>query len=192
MTECDRAIELLTCPPMSGDGAMVLGLFERYGWCGYALDRLTVQHLVYLLHEVGGALASLDYVKHQDGPCAEVLNQVLQGMEGHYIRGYGDRTGQSEMVVLPEGKQAADEFLRGDGEALERLERVSRLIEGFETPYGMEMLATLHWVVTRENPGAADDVEEAIALAQGWNERKARIFKVPHLRKGWARLKGQG
>jgi O-acetyl-ADP-ribose deacetylase (regulator of RNase III) len=179
-------------PTMTRGRALVVSLFEQYGLPGYALGRLEAQKLVYFLKEAGEPFERLSYVKHQYGPYAEVLNHALQGMEGHYIRGYGDRTAQSEMVVLPQGKRAADAFLQGDREALERLERVSRLIEGFETPYGMEMLATLHWVVTRENPGAADDVEVAIALVHSWNERKARIFKVPHLRKGWARLKEQG
>ncbi|OUC12053.1 MAG: hypothetical protein B0A82_24455 [Alkalinema sp. CACIAM 70d] len=177
---------------MTRSRALVVSLFEQYGLPGYSLGRLEAQKLVYFLKEAGEAFPRLNYVKHRYGPYAEDLNHALQRMEGHFIQGYGDRSARSEMVVLPEGKQAADVFLRGDAEAVARLERVSRLIEGFETPYGMEMLATIHWVATRENSIAADDVEAAIAGVHGWNERKARIFKVPHLRKAWARLKAQG
>ena len=31
-----------------------------------------------------------------------------------------------------------------------RFERVTKLVEGFESPYGLELLATVHWVMSRE------------------------------------------
>ena len=65
------------------------------------------------------------------------------------------------------------------------------MIRGFKTPDGMEMLATIYWVVTREDPQAAEDSEKAIALVQEWNERKRKLFKPSHLKKGWERLKQQ-
>ena len=71
-----------------------------------------------------------------------------------------------------------------------RLEGVSQLIAGFETPYGMEMLATIHWVATEE-PQAAVDCERAIELVQEWSERKRKLFKPAHLRKAWKRLHEQ-
>ena len=68
---------------------------------------------------------------------------------------------------------------------------MSNLITGFETPYGMEMLATIHWIVTKEDPQAAENCERAIALVQQWNERKRKLFKPSHLEKTWERLKQQ-
>jgi hypothetical protein len=35
---------------------------------------------------------SVNYAKARYGPYAENLNHVLQALEGHYLRGYGDRT----------------------------------------------------------------------------------------------------
>jgi hypothetical protein len=52
------------------------------------------------------------------------LNHVLQKIEGHFIRGYGDRSQESQIYVLPEGRSAAQEFLENDREAQARLERV--------------------------------------------------------------------
>jgi hypothetical protein len=49
---------------------------------------------------------------------------------------------------------------------------VSKLVEGFETPFGLELLATVHWVATREN---AKDAEESAAKVYAWNERKKRF-----------------
>jgi hypothetical protein len=64
---------------------------------------------------------------------------------------------------------------------MERINRVSKLIEGFESPHGMELLATVHWVA-RENQQARADLDAAIGLVHSWNARKARIFPPQHIR----------
>ncbi len=64
------------------------------------------------------------------------------------------------------------------------------LIEGFETPYGMEMLATLHWVA-QEDPQAAADCEVAIERVREWSDRKKNLFKPQHLVMAWNHLKTQ-
>ena len=46
---------------------------------------------------------------------------------------------------------------------------VAKLIHGFETPFGMELLATVHWVSTREG---AKSEEETVQHTYRWNERK--------------------
>lgn len=177
-------------PNMTLARALFIQLLEIYEIPGYRLTKIEIQKLAYFLQEAGESL-KLNYVKHQFGPYADNLNHVLQRLDGHFIRGYGDRSQQSQMYVLPEGKKAAHNYLEQHPEANERLEKVSNLITGFETPYGMEMLATIHWVVTKEDPQAAEDCEKAIALCQQWNNRKRKLFKPSHLQKAWERLKQQ-
>ncbi|MCT7953615.1 Appr-1-p processing protein, partial [Ancylothrix sp. C2] len=92
--------------------------------------------------------------------------------------------------VLPEGRDAAQKCLATDIEAQERLQRVGDLIFGFETPYGMELLATTHWVA-KEHPKAVEDSNEAILLVHQWSERKRQLFKSLHIRKAWQRLREQ-
>jgi hypothetical protein len=65
---------------------------------------------------------------------------------------------------------------------------VAQLIHGFETPFGMELLATVHWVATREEASSVDD---AIRKTHSWNERK-RIFDDKQIRLGWRVLEEQG
>ncbi len=117
----------------------------------------------------------------------------MKHIEGHYIRGYGDGTAKAEsaeIYVLPEGRETAQAFLSTEPEAQKRLERVSNLITGFETPYGMELLATVHWVAIKETTPAKDS-EQAIALVHEWSDRKRKIFKPEHIRKAWLRLHQQ-
>lgn len=176
-------------PNMTRARALFIRLLELYGIPGYELTKVEIQKLAYFLQEAGEPLR-LPYVKHQYGPYADNLNHVLKHIEGHYIRGYGDGTSRAEIYVLPEGREAAQTFLEKEPEAQERLERVSSLITGFETPYGLELLATVHWVA-KENPKAAKDSEQAIALVHGWSERKRKLFKPEHIRKAWQRLHEQ-
>ncbi len=184
-------VQIQTKPPnMTRGRALVIALFDRYGIPGYRLGRLEAQKLAYFLQAAGEPLR-LAYEPHQYGPYAENLNHVLQHIDGHYIKGYGDRSQTSQMYVLPAGKQEAATFLAADADAQDRLARVSQLIAGFETPYGMEMLATVHWVA-QHNAQAASDVAVAIAAVQAWSDRKRHLFKPSHLQKAWQRLQATG
>jgi O-acetyl-ADP-ribose deacetylase (regulator of RNase III) len=184
-------------PNMTRGRALIIHLLEVYGIPGYELTKLEIQKLAYFLQEAGEML-NLSYQQHLYGPYANNLNHVLKHIEGHFIRGYGDGTGRATIYVLPEGKKAAEDFLAKDSEAQERLERVSKLIYGFETPYGMELLATVHWVAIKQ-PNPAKNIEEAIALVREWTDaygtpsgvRKCKLFKPEHIRKAWQRLDEQ-
>jgi hypothetical protein len=166
--------------------ALFVRLLDLYGVPGYSLTKLEIQKLAYFLQEAGEPL-KLRYQKDQYGPYADNLNHVLQAIEGHFIKGYGDRSQNSQIAVLPAGREEAQAFLLDCEESHSHLERVSNLITGFETPYGMEMLATVHWV-TKEDPQAAIDCDRAIELVQEWSERKRNIFKISHLRTSWNHL----
>lgn len=72
-----------------------------------------------------------------------------------------------------------------------RVRRVFRLIEGFESPYGTELLSSVHWVATT-TPEAKQSPEAAIDAVQRWSPRKRRIMKPEHVRLAWQRLKEQG
>ena len=176
-------------PRMTRARALLISLLELYGIPGYRLSLLEIQKLAYFL-QVDGEPLQLRYVKYKYGPYADNLHYALQRLEGHYIRGYGDRTEQAQIYLLPGAKEAAQAFLANTPEAGERLERVRRLIEGFETPYGMELLATEHWVV-QEDPKAATDPEHAVIGVHKWSERKRQLFKPAHIRKAWQRLHEQ-
>jgi O-acetyl-ADP-ribose deacetylase (regulator of RNase III) len=174
-------------PRMTRAKALYIRLLELYGIPGYRLTSLEIQKLAYFI-QVAGEPLKLQYVKQQYGPYANNLNHVLQGLEGHYIRGYGDRSQSPQISVLPEGRKSAAKVLEKYPDAIARLEAVERLICGFETPYGMELLATVHWAIENEDPEAAKDSDRAINLVQSWNDRKRDIFKPQHIRKAWQRL----
>ncbi|MEC2715485.1 Appr-1-p processing protein, partial [Bacillus cereus] len=156
-------------------------LMEQYRAPGYHLSLLEIQKLAYFLQECGEPLR-LNFVKNIYGPYAENLNHVLIRLEGHYIRGYGDRNSKSEISLFKDAILEAKEFISNDKESLKRLEEVKNLIEGFETPYGMELLATVHWSIKCGN-NSIMDFDKIINYIHSWNERKKHVFKNNHVKK---------
>ena len=54
----------------------------------------------------------LRYVKHLYGPYAHNLNKVLEILEGHYIRGYGDtQKPDIEIKLLQDADKEADSLI---------------------------------------------------------------------------------
>ena len=121
----------------------------------------------------------------------ENLNFVLQRLEGHYIRGYGARSVSANINLLPGAINEAETFLASYLETQTRLNRVARLIEGFETPYGMELLATVHWL-SHEDQTVQQDPNAAVRGFESWNLRKRENFRPEHIQIAWDRLNKQG
>jgi O-acetyl-ADP-ribose deacetylase (regulator of RNase III) len=157
---------------------------------------LEIQKLMYFLQEAGQPL-HLSYGKARYGPYAENLNHVLQALEGHYLRGYGDRTQEvlklSPIVLLPGAEDESQRWLVDHrDETTERINRVIQLVTGFASAYGLELLATVHWIATHDGAG---QIADAAALTQhiaSWNERKGRLFTEVHVRRAMDQLSSLG
>lgn len=173
--------------------ALFIKLMEQYAGMAYRLTLLEIQKLAYFLQESGEDL-KLKYVAHTYGPYAENLNKVLQAIEGHFTRGYGDSPQPDrDIELLPGAVEAAEKFLgqQTESRARARLKQVAELIEGFETPYGMELLASVHWVA-RHNKPPARNVDSAVEAVHKWNDRKRQMFPPKHIAVSWQRLDEAG
>lgn len=173
-------------PKMTLARALFIKLMQFYKRHAYRLTLLEIQKLAYFLQESGINLR-LKYVKHHYGPYAHNLNKVLEVMEGHFIRGYGDtQKPDVEIYLLPQATKKADAFLNNNAQAKRTLEKVMKLVEGFETPYGMELLASVHWLLTHEKE------KDVINAMRRWNTRKRNQFKPEHIDIAIQRLKEEG
>ncbi|MGE6371003.1 type II toxin-antitoxin system antitoxin DNA ADP-ribosyl glycohydrolase DarG [Planococcus kocurii] len=175
-----------TEPRMTKGRALLLSLMDSYSGPGYRLSHLEIQKLAYFLQEVGEPM-KLRFQKNKYGPYADSLNHVLQRIEGHFIRGYGDRSSEAEIYLLEDAADHAIAFLRRDRESLKRLKKVNEIIQGFETPYGMELLATVHWVV-KQYPERSMDLSFVTEQVQNWSNRKKELFSAKHIEKVWRYL----
>lgn len=181
-------------PRMTPGRAAMLALAGAYldSELDDSLTMLELQKLAYFMQEAGEPLR-LRYSKHYYGPYADALRKVLEVLEGHFIAGFGDDGTRptAPIELLPEAREEAEEFLREAPETRHHIDRVVDLIRGFEDAYGLEMLATTHWVVTHD-PRAASDYERAIREVQSWSPRKAKLFKPEHVVAAWRRLREKG
>jgi len=150
---------------------------------------LEVHKLMYFMQEAGEPL-KLNYKKGPYGPYATNLRHVLSAIEGHFISGYGDAEDDpmKPLELIPEALAAADAKLREQSQTAERFKRVAGAIEGFESTYGMELIATVHWVARYEG---AESPERALALVHSWNDRK-RMFPAEHISLAYQALRERG
>ena len=173
-------------PKMTAGRAAILLLMDIYKSLDYRLAMVEVQKLAYFLQSAGEPL-KLTFTAGRYGPYADILNHVLQKMEGHYITGTGDgsRGPDVEVSAVPDALAAARSFLQEAPSTHRRAERVAKLIEGFQTPFGMELLGTVHWVCHDQG---ARSVAEAVEKVQMWNDRKRSLFSPRHIEVAYERL----
>jgi len=179
-----------TPPPEWTDAkAAVVALMGQYRVLDDDLTQLEVQKLAYFLQQAGAPL-DLRFSPHHYGPYADGLYHMMQRMEGHFIRGLEDRNPAAVLRVDEDAVVQANQYLAEANGIASQFERVARLIEGFETPYGMEILGTLHWVA--QGGEGATSADEAIEAVRAWSSSKRSRMRPRHLRKAWDRLVDQG
>jgi Predicted phosphatase homologous to the C-terminal domain of histone macroH2A1 len=184
------------CPAMNWDRASILKIMGRYPVLGYELTLLEANKLLYFLQESGIPL-KLKFEKNTYGPYADNLRHLLISFEGHYITGLsqGSSKPQTPIILKPNALPEAEHFIElnkfkfADREAA--ISRVLELIRGFESPYGMELLATVHWTIKHEEFDP-QNIDGIIGNIQRWNSRKKRIMKPEHIKKALDRLESAG
>lgn len=178
---------------MTPGQANIIRLLSGYGILGYELTLLEIQKILYFLQKSGEPLR-LRFKKGPYGPYADDLSHVPHDFEGHFAEGFGDGSNspRTPIRLFDEAVSEAERVIEESStpEPRERVRRVLNLIEGFESPYGMELLASVHWVVDRDR--VLNDPEAVIRAVHQWSDRKRRIMKPEHIRVAWNRLRDLG
>lgn len=170
--------------------AMVAEMVWRYWVIGSGCTYLEVQKLAWFLERTVERLSlpnplELEFKADKYGPYSDRLRHLLNQLDGSYL--HCDKrlsdAGPSDMISFDEERRAFLELYWKQEENrpyLPVLEQTTRLIEGFESPLGMELLATVDWLVSRE--GCEATVPELRVGLSRWPagedaaERKLRMF----------------
>ncbi len=170
----ETMVRATEAPTMTPGRAALVGLVRRYmsGLMDPFISLLEIHKLMYFAQEAGEPL-KLNYAKAVYGPYAENLRHVLAAIEGHLLLGYADGgdAPDKQLQLVPGAAEAADEFLARHPETKARFERVAALVEGFETPFGTELLATVHWLLAHEHVSG----EQLVESVYSWNDRKKQF-----------------
>ena len=186
-------------PKMTAGRATLILAMSRYLPFTLDIAPIEIHKLMYFLQMTGEPL-ELDYAKARYGPFASKLRHLLNSVEGHFVQGVGDGSAKAlesqPFTILPGALDEAKAFLRNQPETQQRLERVCELIEGYESVYGLELLATTHWAAFHNMDGSprqslADD-ETIIHVVRSWNDRKSKIFTSAHVAAALHRLNALG
>jgi hypothetical protein len=153
-----------------------------------------VQKLAYFLQASGEALR-LSFVAATYGPYADDLRKSLRAMEGHFILGFGDGSApiaKAEPIrVKPDMHEALDAYIADHQATAARIESVLQDVEGFESTYGLELLATVHWIMSHDSTAMASS-SVTHDRVQDWNRRKQSLFTRLHVENAWRVLSERG
>lgn len=163
-------------PKMTPGRAALVELINRYmkGLLDPTISLLEVHKLMYFMQAAGQPLR-LNYVKAPYGPYAENLRHVLRAIDGHLISGYADGGDAPDkpLNLVPGAVEDATAFLESHEDTRVRFERVDTLVEGFETPFGLELLATVHWITQQDQ--TVRRYSDVVARTYAWNDRKLQF-----------------
>ena len=92
------------------------------------------------------------------------------------MSGYADGgdVPDKQIKLVPGALDDAAAFLGSNVETQTRLNKVADLVEGFESPFGLELLSTVHWTARKEG---ARSIEDIVRLTYAWNDRKKQFTK---------------
>jgi O-acetyl-ADP-ribose deacetylase (regulator of RNase III) len=171
--------------------ALIAELVRRYSILGFDCTLLEVQKLAYFLERFVVMLnlsneMNFKFTANKFGPYSENLKHLLDGLDGSYLhcdKRLGDAAPFDVIHFDDAKKDRVSAFLTSPEARTFRpaLEKTSELIDGFESPLGMELLSTVDWLVNEAavapNVGA---VRERLARWPGGKkagERKLRLFE---------------
>ncbi len=174
----DRVNRSRGVPKMTAGRAALVGLLDRYllGLLDPFVTLLEAHKLMYFM-QVAGEPLKLRFTEGHYGPYAENLRHVLHAVEGHFVSGYADGGDAPDrrLQLVPGALEEARGFLEGKADTHARFARVSQLVDGFESPFGLELLATVHWVAAGK-PGFLD-LEEVTEHTYAWSDRKKQFSR---------------
>ncbi|PRD54695.1 type II toxin-antitoxin system antitoxin DNA ADP-ribosyl glycohydrolase DarG [Sphingobacterium gobiense] len=161
--------------------AMILYLMFHYEAVGNISSLFSANKLAYFLQESGENLR-LNFKAYHYGPYAVQLNHVLYSINGVYLKGLEQNQAKAfEPLLLNYDRyNEVESFVKSNLSILlmDRLRSVLKLVEGFESTYALELLASIDFLRKQENVSSLEEVKARIGR---WNQRKANLFKLEHI-----------
>lgn len=170
--------------------ALVGEMVRRYAVPGLECTNLEVQKLAWFLQRAVLCLGvpnplKLKFAADKYGPYADGLRHLLNALDGSYLhckKRLADAGPFDPIWFEPSKRQrVAEYFFSDDGRPyLPALESTAELIDGFESPLGMELMATVDWLVHEQKCDASvPALRNALGRwpgGRGAAERKLRVF----------------
>lgn len=162
--------------------AMLLTMLHRYRALGEEASEFAAEKLSYFLQRFGETQLKLDFTEGYYGPYSGKVRHVLYALNGFYLRGFEQKQAEpfEALELAVQHKPLVDTYVAQQLSATQkkRLEQVGSLISGFESPYGLELLATVDFAM---NETGDCEPEKILIYIRQWSARKANMFSKPHI-----------
>lgn len=170
--------------------AMIAELVRRYSILGMECSLLEIQKLAWFLERsielsnVQNPL-NLEFAVNRFGPYSDRLRHLLNALDGSYLhceKRINDASPSEPIWFEDSKKNELAEYLVSDAmsEFRKPLEMAIEMIDGFESPYAMELLATIDWLISKEHVSPSmSEVKQGLSSwsgGSGSGERKSKIF----------------
>ena len=170
--------------------ALIAELVRRYWVLGMECSLLEIQKFAWFLEQAIETLATdnpfdLQFEANRFGPYAKRLAHLLNDLDGSYLhceKRIAD-AGPLDTIWFDDScKDAVQAYLKSAPAKpyLEALEATSRIIDGYESPFGMELLATVDWLIKRADCApSVQGIRQGLArwpAGEASAARKQRIF----------------
>jgi len=165
--------------------ALIAEMVRRYEILGFDCSLLEVQKLAWFLQRGVRTTRTddplkLNFVAGKFGPYADSLRHVLNKLDGSFL--YSEKriadASRHDVVTFEHGRvQDMDEYLSQPHmkKYVDAIEWAQSMIAGFESPYGMELLATVDWLLTEES--VAPDLDALRGAIQKWPHGKTAAIR---------------
>ena len=176
----DQTIQEKKEVKLTSGRAMLLYALNEYRILGYEINLLVVQKTAYFLQRLGEPL-KLNYEKGHYGPYAHNLNHLLKHLNGFYLTYQSEKNKPDTKVRLSEKQlPRVKEYVKNNltTDQKNRIQKFINFIEGFESPYGLELLATVDFIKQQKPDIEFDELKNEV---HRWTNRKRSIMKPLHL-----------
>ncbi len=175
--------------------ALLAELIGRYEVLGFECSILEAQKLTWFLgRSIGRARLQSpfadDFTAHQYGPYSEKTRHLLDSLDGSYLacdRRIADAGPLEPLRFQHDRQDTITAYLTTPDAKPFRpaLDEASAIIEGFQSPYGLELLATIDWL--HDRVGTPLETDAMMAAIGAWPgpigsaERKVNAFRRAHV-----------
>jgi len=168
--------------------ALIAEMIRRYSVLGMGCTNLEVQKLAWFLQRAFKVVGTrdplgLDFAANKYGPYADRLRHLLNAMDGSYLHSERRLSEASPAEVIwfaDERRAEVAKYLNGEAsEFTPALDATTDYIEGFESPLGMELLATVDWLVVHE--GCEPELAAVRQALDSWPGGKSAGQRKQHL-----------
>jgi len=167
---------------LTDSNAMLLTLLYHYRSRGEEASEFASEKLCYFLQLMGETQLDMDFKEGYYGPYSGKARFLLDAVNGYYIKGMEQMDAKpfEALELVPARKPEVEDYVikRLTKTQKANLKKMLSLIDGFQTTYGMELLATVDFVRRKYKVSSPSAIAQHI---EQWSDRKAQLFPIQHV-----------